>query len=90
MLMYKDRSLLWRYTESMSLIRLIRGIKPTAIYNLAAQFYVQVSFKVLEYTVDAVETLRILEAVRFLVMEKTCKIYQASISELFRKVQVVL
>lgn len=78
-------------TDSESLIRIIRAIQPTEIYNLAAQSHVQVSFEVPEYTADADATgvLRILEAVHFLGMEKTCRIYQASTSELFGKVQEV-
>lgn len=92
--MHKDRKVKLHYgdmTDSMSLTRLIREIKPTEIYNLAAQSHVKVSFEVPEYTADAdaVGTLRVLEAVRFLGMEKTCKIYQASTSELFGKVQEV-
>ena len=78
-------------TDSESLIRLIREIKPTEIYNLAAQSHVKVSFDVPEYTADtdATGVLRILEAVHFLGMEKTCRIYQASTSELFGLVQEV-
>jgi len=78
-------------TDSESLIRLIREIKPTEIYNLAAQSHVKVSFDVPEYTADtdATGVLRILEAVHFLDMEKTCRIYQASTSELFGLVQEV-
>lgn len=92
--MHKDRRVRLHYgdmTDSMSITRLIREIKPTEIYNLAAQSHVKVSFEVPEYTADsdAIGTLRILEAVRFLGMEKTCKIYQASTSELFGKVQEV-
>lgn len=92
--MHKDRKIKLHYgdmTDSMSLTRIIKEIQPTEIYNLAAQSHVKVSFEVPEYTADAdaVGTLRILEAVRFLGMEKTCKIYQASTSELFGKVQEV-
>jgi GDPmannose 4,6-dehydratase len=78
-------------TDSMSITRLIKEIKPTEIYNLAAQSHVRVSFDVPEYTADtdATGVLRILEAVHFLGMEKTCKIYQASTSELFGLVQEV-
>jgi GDPmannose 4,6-dehydratase len=78
-------------TDSSSLIRIIQQVKPTEIYNLAAQSHVKVSFEVPEYTAesDAVGTLRILEAVRILEMEKTCRIYQASTSELYGKVQEV-
>ncbi|MCC8021067.1 MAG: GDP-mannose 4,6-dehydratase [Akkermansiaceae bacterium] len=78
-------------TDSSSLIRVLQQIQPTEIYNLAAQSHVKVSFDVPEYTAeaDAVGTLRILEAVRILGMEKTCRIYQASTSELFGLVQEV-
>ena len=78
-------------TDSSSLIRIIQEVKPTEIYNLAAQSHVKVSFDVPEYTAetDAVGTLRLLEAVRILGMEKTSRIYQASTSELFGKVQEV-
>ena len=76
-------------TDSSSLIRLIQQIKPTEIYNLAAQSHVKVSFEIPEYTgqVDALGTLRILEAVRLLGMEKDVRIYQASTSELYGLVQ---
>lgn len=91
---HKDRRVHLHYgdmTDSMSITRLIREIQPTEIYNLAAQSHVKVSFEVPEYTADAdaVGTLRILEAVRFLGLEKKCRIYQASTSELFGKVQEV-
>lgn len=78
-------------TDSSSLIRIIQQVKPSEIYNLAAQSHVKVSFEVPEYTAesDAVGTLRILEAVRILGMEQTCRIYQASTSELYGKVQEV-
>lgn len=78
-------------TDSSSLIRIIQEVKPTEIYNLAAQSHVKVSFDVPEYTAetDAVGTLRLLEAVRILGMEKSCRIYQASTSELYGKVQEV-
>lgn len=78
-------------TDSSSLIRIISEIRPTEIYNLAAQSHVKVSFDVPEYTAetDAVGTLRLLEAVRICGLEKTCKIYQASTSELFGKVQEI-
>lgn len=78
-------------TDSMSIIKIISQVKPTEIYNLAAQSHVHVSFDVPEYTADtdAVGVLRILEAVRFLGLDKTCKIYQASTSELFGRVQEV-
>ncbi len=76
-------------TDSSNLIRLIKEISPDEIYNLAAQSHVKVSFDVPEYTADAdgVGTLRLLEAVRILGMEDKVKIYHASTSELFGKVQ---
>lgn len=78
-------------TDSSSLIRIIREVKPTEIYNLAAQSHVKVSFDVPEYTAetDAIGTLRLLEAVRILNCEKVTRIYQASTSELYGKVQEV-
>lgn len=78
-------------TDSTSLIRIIKLVQPDEIYNLAAQSHVQVSFDVPEYSgdVDAIGVLRILEAVRMLGLEKTCKIYQASTSELYGKVEEV-
>ena len=76
-------------TDSSNLIRLIQTIQPTEIYNLAAQSHVKVSFEVPKYTAetDGIGTLRILEAIRICGLEKTCKIYQASTSELYGKVQ---
>lgn len=78
-------------TDSSSLIRIIQEVRPTEIYNLAAQSHVKVSFDVPEYTAetDATGTLRLLEAVRILKMEKRTRIYQASTSELYGKVQEV-
>jgi GDPmannose 4,6-dehydratase len=78
-------------TDSSSLIRIIQLIQPDEIYNLAAQSHVKVSFDVPEYTAeaDAVGTLRLLEAVRILGLEKKTRIYQASTSELFGLVQEV-
>lgn len=78
-------------TDSSSLIRIIQTVQPDEIYNLAAQSHVKVSFDVPEYTADAdaLGTLRMLEAVRILGMEKKTRIYQASTSELFGKVQEV-
>ncbi len=78
-------------TDSTNLIRLIQDIQPDEIYNLAAMSHVQVSFETPEYTgnADGLGTLRILEAVRLLGLEKKTKIYQASTSELFGKVQEV-
>jgi len=77
--------------DSMSLVKLVGLVQPTEIYNLAAQSHVQVSFDAPEFTadVDAVGVLRILEAVRTNHLEKTCKIYQASTSELYGKVEEV-
>jgi len=78
-------------TDSSSLIRIIQTVQPDEIYNLAAQSHVKVSFDVPEYTAqtDAVGTLRLLEAVRILNLEKKTRIYQASSSELFGLVQEV-
>ena len=78
-------------TDSSSLIRIIQAVQPDEIYNLAAQSHVKVSFDVPEYTAeaDAIGTLRMLEAVRILGLEKKTKIYQASTSELFGLVQEV-
>ena len=78
-------------TDSMSLVKLVGKVQPTEIYNLAAQSHVQVSFDAPEFTadVDAVGVLRILEAVRTNHLEKSCKIYQASTSELYGKVEEV-
>jgi len=78
-------------TDSSSLIRVIQTVKPDEIYNLAAQSHVKVSFDVPEYTAesDAVGTLRLLEAVRILGLEKSTRIYQASTSELYGLVQEV-
>ncbi len=78
-------------TDSSSLIRIIAEVDPDEIYNLAAQSHVKVSFDVPEYTADAdaLGTLRLLEAVRILHKEKSVRIYQASTSELYGKVQEV-
>ena len=78
-------------TDSSSLIRIIQQIQPDEIYNLAAQSHVKVSFDVPEYTAetDATGTLRLLEAVRILGLEKKTKIYQASTSELYGLVQEI-
>ncbi len=78
-------------TDSSSLMRIIGLVKPTEIYNLAAQSHVQVSFDVPEYSgdVDALGVLRVLEAVRILGLADTCRIYQASTSELYGKVEEV-
>ena len=76
-------------TDSISLVKIVTAVKPDEIYNLAAQSHVKVSFEVPEYTADAdaVGTLRMLEAIRMSGLEKTCKFYQASTSELFGKVR---
>ena len=78
-------------TDSTNLIRLIKKIQPDEIYNLAAMSHVRVSFDIPEYVADAdgIGTLRILEAIRLLGLEKKTKIYQASTSELYGKVQEI-
>jgi len=78
-------------TDSASLINVIQQVQPDEIYNLGAQSHVKVSFEIPEYTgqVDAMGTLRILEAVRILGLEKKTRIYQASTSELYGKVQEI-
>ena len=77
--------------DSISLVKLIGEVKPDEIYNLAAQSHVQVSFDVPEFTadIDATGGLRVLEAVRVCGLEKTCRIYQESTSELYGKVEEV-
>lgn len=77
--------------DSMSLIKVVGTVRPDEIYNLAAQSHVQVSFDSPEFTadVDATGVLRVLEAVRACGLEKTCRIYQASTSELYGKVEEV-
>jgi len=78
-------------TDSTNLVRVIQQVQPDEIYNLGAQSHVKVSFEVPEYTgqVDAIGTLRILEAVRLLGMENKTRIYQASTSEMFGLVQEI-
>ena len=78
-------------TDSASLINVIQQVQPDEIYNLGAQSHVKVSFEIPEYTgqVDAIGTLRILEAVRILGLDKKTRIYQASTSELYGKVQEI-
>lgn len=88
------RSLFLHYgdlTDSTNLVRLVNEVKPTEIYNLAAQSHVAVSFETPEYTAnaDALGTLRILEAIRILGMEQSTRFYQASTSELYGLVQEV-
>jgi GDPmannose 4,6-dehydratase len=78
-------------TDSTNLIRIIQEVQPDEIFNLAAMSHVHVSFEIPEYTAnaDGIGTLRILEAVRLLGMAKKTKIYQASSSELYGKVQQI-
>ena len=78
-------------TDSSNLTRILSEVKPDEVYNLGAQSHVAVSFEAPEYTadVDAIGTLRLLEAIRFLGMEKTCRFYQASTSELYGLVQEI-
>ena len=78
-------------TDTSNIIRLVQEIQPDEIYNLAAQSHVKVSFELPEYTaqVDAIGTLRILEAIRILGLTKKTKFYQASTSEMFGKVQEI-
>ncbi|MBP2232976.1 GDPmannose 4,6-dehydratase [Azospirillum agricola] len=88
----KDVRLFLHYgdlTDATNLIRLVQHVQPDEIYNLAAQSHVQVSFETPEYTAnsDGLGTLRLLEAIRILGMEKTARFYQASTSELYGKVQ---
>ncbi|MCM4160809.1 GDP-mannose 4,6-dehydratase [Antarcticibacterium flavum] len=90
----KNKNFILHYgdlTDSTNLIRLIQEIQPDEIYNLAAMSHVQVSFEIPEYTgnTDGLGTLRILDAVRLLGLEKKTRIYQASTSELYGKVQEV-
>ncbi len=78
-------------TDSTNLIRIVQEVQPDEIYNLAAQSHVAVSFETPEYTAnsDAVGTLRVLEAIRILGLEKKTRFYQASTSEMFGKVQEI-
>jgi GDPmannose 4,6-dehydratase len=78
-------------TDATNLIRIVQDVRPTEIYNLAAQSHVQVSFETPEYTAnaDALGTLRLLEAIRILRMESQVRFYQASTSELYGKVHEV-
>ncbi len=90
----KERNFILHYgdlTDSTNLIRIIQQVQPDEIYNLAAQSHVAVSFETPEYTAnsDALGTLRILEAIRILGLEKKTRFYQASTSELFGKVQEI-
>ena len=90
----EDRRFILHYgdlTDSTNLIRVVQEIQPDEIYNLAAQSHVQVSFESPEYTAnsDALGTLRLLEAIRILGLEKKTRFYQASTSELYGKVQEI-
>ena len=90
----KDRKFILHYgdlTDATNLIRIIQEVQPDEIYNLAAQSHVAVSFETPEYTAnsDAIGTLRLLEAIRILGLEKKTRFYQASTSELFGKVQEI-
>src|ERR1700733_11492102 len=90
----KNRRFILHYgdmTDSTSLIRIIQQVQPHEIYNLAAQSHVAVSFETPEYTAnsDALGTLRVLEAIRILGLEKRTRFYQASTSEMFGKVQEI-
>src|SRR5688572_2379931 len=78
-------------TDATNLIRIVQEVQPDEIYNLAAQSHVQVSFETPEYTAnaDAIGTLRLLEAMRILGLERTCRFYQASTSELYGLVQEI-
>ena len=78
-------------SDTSSILRIMQIARPDEVYNLAAQSHVQVSFDVPEYSgdVDALGVVRILEAIRILGMEKTCRFYQASTSELYGKVEEV-
>ncbi len=89
-----DRRFILHYgdlTDSTNLIRIVQEVQPDEIYNLAAQSHVMVSFETAEYTAnaDAIGTLRLLEAIRILGLEKKTRFYQASTSELYGKVQEV-
>ena len=76
-------------TDSLSILKIIKEVQPDEIYNLAAQSHVSVSFEVPEYTanVDALGTLRILDSIKTLGLEKKTKYYQAGTSEMFGKVR---
>ncbi|WP_188151614.1 GDP-mannose 4,6-dehydratase [Teredinibacter waterburyi] len=90
----KDQKFFLHYgdlTDSSNLTRILKDVQPTEVYNLGAQSHVAVSFESPEYTadVDALGTLRLLEAIRFLGMEKATRFYQASTSELYGEVQEI-
>ena len=87
----KNKSLILHYgdlTDTGNIIKIINEVKPDEIYNLGAMSHVHVSFEIPEYTanVDAIGTLRVLEAIRILGLQKSVKFYQASTSELYGKV----
>ena len=87
-----DRRLILHYgdmTDATNLIRIVQETQPDEIYNLAAQSHVQVSFETAEYTADAIGTLRLLEAIKLLGLKDKSRLYQASTSELYGKVQEV-
>ena len=89
-----DRQMILHYgdlTDATNLVRVVRQVQPDEIYNLAAQSHVAVSFETPEYTAnaDAIGTLRLLEAIRILGLEKKTRFYQASTSELYGKVQEI-
>ena len=90
----RDKRFILHYgdlSDSSNLVRIVQQVRPDEIYNLGAQSHVQVSFEVPEYTADAdgIGTLRLLEAIRILGMEKDVRFYQASTSELYGKVQEI-
>ena len=90
----KNKNFILHYgdlTDTSNLVRIIQAVQPDEIYNLGAQSHVQVSFEVPEYTADTdgIGTLRLLEAIRILGMEKKIRFYQASTSELYGKVQEI-
>ena len=90
----RDRRFILHYgdmTDSSSLVRIIQTVQPDEIYNLAAQSHVAVSFEEPEYTAnsDALGVLRVLEAIRILGLERKCRFYQASPSELYGLVQEI-
>jgi GDPmannose 4,6-dehydratase len=90
----RDRRMILHYgdlTDATNLVRVVQEVQPDEIYNLAAQSHVAVSFETPEYTAnaDAIGTLRLLEAIRILGMEKKTRFYQASTSELYGKVQEI-
>ena len=83
-------SLLWRLNRLSNILRIIQSTKPDEIYNLGAQSHVHTSFEIPEYSAnaDALGTLRILEAIRVLKLQKKTKFYQASTSEIFGNTEI--